>query len=113
MSYYFFQGSAAGSIPNTGGAGCLPRGTKTIGPTIAGANSDVWEGIDHAVGTLEAYSSIAPVTAIFSWDNSGQVFKFWFRGFPAPFQTLQTGSSAAATTSSRRLPARTSLRTSG
>jgi len=91
-NYYFFQATGIGSLPNTGGGATLAvTGTENIGPTFAGANAAIWSGSPHLLGTLDGYGRISLVTAIFSWDNPGQEFRFWFRGFPDNFQTLSNG----------------------
>ena len=88
--YYFFQTATPGpTIANAGGTAPLAAaGTTSFGPTNPGAYGQIWAGTPHLVGTLEPYASINGVSAIFGWDNPGQLFKFWFRGFPIGFQTL-------------------------
>ena len=88
--YYFFQTATQGpTIANTGGTAPLAAaGTTNFGPTPPGAYAQIWAGTSHLVGTLEGYASINGVSAIFGWNNGGQKFDFWFRGFPTGFQTL-------------------------
>ena len=54
--------------------------------TRAGATGQLWYGF--AVPKVSLGLLPAEVTALFEWDNPGQAFKFWFRGFPDGFQTL-------------------------
>jgi hypothetical protein len=56
-------------------------------PTRAGATGQLWYGINYLKADLDSAMPLA-VTAIFEWDNPGQAFKFWFRGFPDNFNTL-------------------------
>jgi parallel beta-helix repeat protein len=58
---------------------------------VAGATGETWCGGAVQVATL-AGRAPGPipneVTAIFEWNNPDQQFRFWFRGFPDNFQTL-------------------------
>ena len=57
---------------------------------VRGANGHVYCASDQSlVAAARATDSIpVEITAIFGWNNVGQKFNFWFRGFPANFQTL-------------------------
>ena len=91
-NFYFFQATGPGNIANTGGGTPFAAiGAASIPPTVAGANAAIWSGGPHVMTSLFSYGSITPVTAIFWWSNDNQQFKFWFRGFPDPFQTLIAG----------------------
>ncbi len=80
------------AVGNVGGGATLAEpGTASIGPTVAGANGAVWAGTTHDLAALGGYAAIQPATAVFWWDNAGQQFRFWFRGFPDAFQTLAGG----------------------
>ena len=63
--------------------------------TVAGARGQLWTGAPKIgpAGATGISSLPADVTAVFLWDNLGQSFKFWFRGFPDGFQTLMNVQS--------------------
>jgi uncharacterized repeat protein (TIGR01451 family) len=97
-SAYFFQTTGPATIPQ----GTLPlfgfplAGVANIVATGPGAYSAVWSGNDHPdtaqIGA--SFLNTGPgvlVSAIFQWNNASQQFNFWFRGFPANFQTLPSG----------------------
>ncbi len=90
-NFYFFQSPGGGLIPNAGGGTTLAAAGANDIDTVSGANGAVWSGSDHATADLNTYANIAQVSAIFQWDNAGQLFDFWFRGFPDNFQTLSPG----------------------
>ncbi len=96
LHHYFFQASGSAQIQNSSPAApSLPGAGTALVPasftaTPAGAYGQLWFGTAHPVGSLGAYLP-AGVTALFNWDNGGQQFRFWFRGFPDAFQTLTAG----------------------
>jgi hypothetical protein len=57
--------------------------------TFAGATAHVWSGTPLTLGTSGG-SLPVPISAVFEWSNANQSFRFWFRGFPANFNTLAT-----------------------
>jgi hypothetical protein len=80
-------------------ASAAPSGDPCPGPTPnitlanVGANGYVYCGVTSALNApvLRAPGVVHDsATAIFSWSNPDQQFKFWFRGFPNNFQTLTT-----------------------
>jgi hypothetical protein len=93
--FYFFQANQVGSltVPNPGTFSLAGPGTASPVTTSAGATSALWQGTSwpltggpHPIDTLPSQ-----VTAVFEWSDPGQQFRFWFRGFPANFQTLTEG----------------------
>ena len=55
--------------------------------SMTGTMAQLWTGAPVAVADLGSTLPVA-VSALFHWDNTGQQFRFWFRGFPAAFQSL-------------------------
>ncbi len=54
---------------------------------IAGSTGAIWTGTARNSAGFEA-DFPAEVTAVYQWNNNGQRFDFWFRGFPSLFNTL-------------------------
>ena len=91
---YFFQTTAVATLPQgTIPAFALPlANTANFTTTGAGAYAVVWAGISHPTADIGVTFLNAGqgtnVSAIFQWNNGIQQINFWFRGFPANFQTL-------------------------
>ncbi len=86
--HYFLQTTAPATVPMTGGSFALPQPSPQALLSLgAGATGAHWTG--SAQPNLAALP--AAVTAVFRWNSTAQQFDFWFRGFPANFQTLTTG----------------------
>jgi hypothetical protein len=81
--FYFFQGSGGTlvTVPNSANY-TLPLSPTTF-QTTPGATGQLWLGASFAPDQLPA-----PISAVFRWKNESQSFQFWFRGFPANFNTL-------------------------
>jgi len=95
LHHYFFQSSQAGVLANAPSAFHLPGPGTPLAPitftaTPAGAYGTTWAGTDHAMTSLTTYLP-GGITAMFNWSDAGQLFKFWFRGFPDSFQTMTGG----------------------
>ena len=89
-NYYFFQatGPTTITVPN-------PDTFPIPGPggsftTVAGATGQLWRGSQVLAPAITASLPVG-VTAVFGWDNPSQQFRFWFRGFPDNFNTLNPG----------------------
>jgi plastocyanin len=90
LHHYFFQATGAVPIANADpGSPNLGAGPVDVAIPQGGAFGMLWFGTFAPTSSFDALT--APVTALFKWDNPGQRFKFWFRGFPPDFQTLTTG----------------------
>jgi hypothetical protein len=89
--FYFFQATGTGtvSVPNPSSYTVPPPGGSfTVG--VTGATGRTWSGNAIAEATIES-AIPSGVSAIFRWNDGGQSFEFWFRGFPAAFDTLDAG----------------------
>jgi hypothetical protein len=85
---FFFQSAGGGNIAQPGfGPPLAGPGSESLTTITPGAQGAIWSGVGHDGFEFDAYLPPA-VTAIFHWYNSGQTFRFWFRGFPPAFHTL-------------------------
>ncbi len=92
--FYFFQspGGTIVTVPN-GTLYSVP-GPGGSFPTSVGATGRIWSGSAVSLAQMDDPAPPglpAAVSAVFRWENSIQLFQFWFRGFPDNFQTLANG----------------------
>ncbi len=93
-SFYFFQVTGPTSI-----AVLFPDNFLVPAPgvpfnTVQGATGQLWTGslvTKPNIGAPVPTGLPAQITAVFGWDNPAQLFRFWFRGFPDNFNTLDSG----------------------
>jgi alpha-tubulin suppressor-like RCC1 family protein len=74
---------AARNVPVGPGANTVRLFAMTHILLVPGAIDGTWFG-----SAIDPMALPAGVSAVFEWDNTVQRFAFWFRGFPASFQTL-------------------------
>jgi subtilisin family serine protease len=89
---YFIQASGAATVNVPGGSAfVLPSGSEVS--FASGVNGVLWGGAN--VPAPQLGTALPPeIAAVFCWNIVNQGFDFWFRGFPAGFQTLNGGLHA-------------------
>ncbi len=94
---YMFQATGASDIHFPPSPSFAIPAQNSAFAIVAGANQTVWGGSNLATPSdINNVLSNPSVTAVFWWDNSGQQFRFWYRGFPDSFQTLKSMQKGAS-----------------